>query len=81
MQLCSSLSILWHWSKRHEVYNRQVKEVEERENRGDSFVIRPPEDVGVGKTEKDPEKLEKAYQMGRKEALRVLPELREFLNR
>ena len=68
-------------SKRHEVYNRQVKEVEEREIRGDFFVIRPPEDVGVGKTEKDPEKLERAYQMGRKEALRVLPELREFLEK
>ena len=68
-------------AKRHEVYNRQVKEIEEREKRGDFFVIRPPEDVGVGRTEKDPDKLEKAYRMGRKEALRVLPELREFLSR
>lgn len=68
-------------AKRHEVYNRQVKEVEDREKRGDVFVIRPPEDVGVGRTEKDPEKLEKAYQIGRKEALRVLPQVKKFLSR
>ena len=65
--------------KRHEVYNRQVKDVEEREIKGDFFVIRPPEDVGVGRTEKDPDKLEKAYQMGRTEALRVLPQVKEFI--
>ncbi len=66
---------------RHEVYNRQVKEVEERAERGTAFVIRPPEDVGVGRTEKDPDKLRKAYQMGRREAERILPELREFMSR
>ena len=66
-------------ARRHEVYNRQVEEVEKREEKGEVFVIRPPEDVGVGRTEKNPDKLEKAYQMGRKEALRVLPGLREFL--
>ena len=66
-------------ANRHEVYNRQIKEIEEKEKRGDFFVIRPPEEVGVGKTEKDPDKLEKAYQMGRKEAQRVLPELNVFI--
>ena len=68
-------------ARRHEVYNRQVREVEDREKRGEVFVIRPPEDVGVGRSEKNPDKLEKAYQMGRKEALRVLPQVREFLSR
>lgn len=68
-------------AKRHEMYNRQLEELEERENRGAVFVIRPPSPVGVGRTEKDPEKLEMAYQMGRKEAGAVLPHLRVFLER
>ena len=65
---------------RHEIYNRQVKDIEEKEKKGDVFVIRPPEPLGLGKSEKNPEKLEKAYQTGRKEAERLLPRLREFLN-
>ena len=66
-------------AKRHVMYNRQVEGIEKREAEGISCVIRPPEKIGIGRTEKDPDKLEKAYQMGRKEALRVLPDLRVFL--
>ena len=66
---------------RHEMYNRQLEEIEEREHKGKAFVIRPPEPVSLGRTEKDPDKLEKAYQMGRREALAVLPHLRVFLER
>jgi predicted patatin/cPLA2 family phospholipase len=68
-------------AKRHEMYNRQIAELEERENSGVSFVIRPPESIGIGRTEKDPDKLEKAYQMGRRETLAVLPHLRAFMER
>ena len=67
--------------KRHEVYNRQVEEIEEREIKGTAFVIRPPEPIGIGRTERDPEELERAYQMGRKEALQELPHLKAFLER
>ena len=66
-------------ANRHVIYNRQVEGVEKREADGQSFVIRPPEKIGIGRTEKDPEKLEKAYRTGRLEAERVLPELRAFL--
>ena len=68
-------------AKRHEMYNRQISEVEEREHKGISFVIRPTEPLCIGRTEKDPMKLEKAYQTGRKEALAVLPHLYAFLER
>ena len=33
--------------KRHEMYNRQMKEIEEREEKGISLVIRPHEDLGI----------------------------------
>lgn len=65
---------------RHEIYNRQIKKIEEKEQKGEVFVIRPKEPLGVGKSEKDPEKLEKAYQAGRKEAEKALLQIRAFLN-
>ncbi len=68
-------------AKRHEMYNRQLEELEEREIRGAVFVIRPSEPVGVGRTENDPEKLERAYQLGRKDATAVLSHLQVFLER
>ena len=66
--------------KRPERYNRQVAELEAREARGDVFVIRPPENLGISRTEHDPRELQRVYFMGRKEALKRLPAMKEFLN-
>ena len=65
---------------RHEKYNQQLKEIKEREKVGTSFVIRPPEALGIHRTEKSPEELERVYQTGRKEAIKCLPALQKFLN-
>lgn len=64
---------------RHSVYNRQMDEIARKEARGKVIVIRPPEDPGIGRTEKDPAELERVYQMGRSEALRRLADIKEFL--
>lgn len=64
---------------RHIVYNAQMDEIERKEARGEVLVIRPPEDPGIGRTEKDPAELERVYQMGRSEAMRMLLEIRAFL--
>ena len=56
-----------------------MDDIERKEATGEVFVIRPPEDPGIGRTEKDPAELERVYQMGRKEAVRRLAELRLFL--
>ena len=64
---------------RHIVYNEQMEEIDLKEARGEAFVIRPPEDPGIGRTEKDPDELERVYQMGRSEATRRLAELKSFL--
>ena len=66
-------------SERHIIYNNQMREINLRETEGRAFVIRPPQALGIGRTEKDPEELERVYQTGRAEALRRLGELREFL--
>lgn len=62
------------------MYNRQMKGIDKREKAGTSFVIRPPEDLGINRTENDPDELERVYQTGRKEAERVKHGLIEFLN-
>ena len=64
---------------RHEVYNRQMAEIDAKEERGEILVIRPPESLGISRTEHDPDELERVYQTGRREARRMLPELRSFL--
>ena len=64
---------------RHEVYNRQMEEIDEKEARGEILVIRPPESLGISRTEHDPDELERVYQTGRREAYRMLPEIRSFL--
>ena len=64
---------------RHEMYNRQMDEIDRREAGGVSLVLRPPEALGIGRTEKNPAELERVYRIGRREASRRLAEIRAFL--
>ncbi len=67
-------------SVRHEMYNRQMEEIDKREKNGVSLVIRPGEPLGISRTENDPDELERVYQMGRKKAEELLDEVKEFLS-
>ena len=64
---------------RHQMYNRQMQEIDQREAAGKSLVIRPPESLKIGHTEKNPEELERVYQMGVHEAEMRLEDIRDFL--
>lgn len=64
---------------RHEVYNKQMEEIDLLEERGEIFVIRPPKPLDMKVTEKDTDKLKAAYEVGRETALSLLPALREYL--
>ena len=66
-------------ARRHTVYNRQLDQIKEREITGQSFVIRPPEDLKIGHTEKDSEELERVYQIGRHTAEEQISRVQEFL--
>ena len=66
-------------ARRHQVYNLQMEEIKERERAGEALVIRPPEALGISRTEKDPDELERVYQEGRKVAAERLAEIKEFL--
>ena len=64
---------------RHIRYNKQMEEIAEREEAGTAIVIRPPEALGISRTERDPAELQRVYDIGRAEAERRLPEVKEFL--
>ena len=66
-------------SVRHEMYNREMEEIDRREAEGAFLVIRPPGPLGIGHTEKDPDKLEQVYRVGRREAERRVKEIKAFL--
>lgn len=66
-------------AKRHDVYNLQMEEINERERKGEALVIRPSEALGISRTEKEPDELERVYQEGRRIATERLAEIREFL--
>ena len=67
-------------ARRHMVYNRQLDQIREREISGQSYVIRPPEDLKIGHIEKNPEELERVYQTGRHTAEEQIGRIREFLD-
>ena len=64
---------------RHLCYNRQMEEIDRRESSGQSLVIRPPEALGIGRTENNPDELERVYQMGRREGTMQLESVRSFI--
>ena len=53
--------------------------IDRDEQAGKILVLRPPEPLGVSRTEKDPKELERVYQIGRREGLRRLGEIQMFL--
>ncbi len=65
---------------RHDMYNRQMEDIGRREAEGAALVIRPPESLRIGHTEKNPAELERVYQIGVRETEKRLEEIRQFLN-
>ena len=67
-------------ANRHTVYNECLKQLEQREQQGNTLVIRPSMPLGIKRTEKDPEKLKAVYTLGRKDAEAMLERIKEFLS-
>lgn len=64
---------------RYKDYNETVSYIDMKEEKGELFVIRPEEKLPVGRVEKDPEMLKKAYNIGKKAAEEKIEKLREYL--
>ncbi|MBR4513394.1 MAG: patatin family protein [Lachnospiraceae bacterium] len=68
-------------AKRHMLYNAQMKAVKRREEKGYALVVRPPESLGISRTENDPDELERVYQIGRTEGEKRLEDVKRFLEK
>lgn len=64
---------------RHTLYNKSVELLKEWEAAGKAFVIRPSETIDIGRIEKNPEKLQSVYDLGRSDGKAVLGALGEYL--
>ncbi len=67
--------------RRHIVYNEDIRYIEEREKEGRVFVIRPEESLNIGAAEKNPDELERVYQIGRRVAEEKLEEFKKWLSK
>lgn len=65
---------------RHDVYNTLLERIEELERTGEVFVIRPTEDVEVGRLERDLNKVEALYHLGMRDAEKIYEHLVNWLN-
>ena len=66
---------------RHERYNAQMGQIDEREAAGALLVIRPEAPLGISRTENDPDELERVYRLGRTQGERRLEAVRAYLRR
>ncbi len=66
-------------ANRYKMYNAQKKYVRKQEAAGKAFVIRPSAPLKIGATEKNPNELQRVYDIGRKAALANLDRLKEYL--
>lgn len=66
-------------ANRHDMYNETLRYIEQAEKEGRAFVIRPPEALNIDVGVKDPEELERVYQIGRRTAEKILNDLSKYL--
>lgn len=60
-------------SRRHEMYNEQLRYVAEQEEKGNIIVIRPPEKLPIEHITHDPDLMQRVYDIGRETAETMLP--------
>lgn len=66
---------------RHLMYNEQLRDIEQMQQKGEVFVIRPSCFMLIHHAEKNIDVLQEVYKLGRADALAALPELRKFLEK
>ena len=67
-------------SRRHIRYNHTMGRIAELERAGEIFVIRPSQTLPLGRVERDTEKMQMVYDLGRSDALKAMENLRKWLD-
>ncbi|MCR5762161.1 MAG: patatin family protein [Treponema sp.] len=66
-------------AQRHVMYNDETDYVFDQEKKGNVFVICPDESLGISRTEKNPDELQRVYDMGRTVALQNINRIKSFV--
>jgi len=66
---------------RAEDYNKTVERIQELEKEGSIFVIRPEVPLNIGRLESDPAEIQRVYDIGREDALKIISEMKEWMSR
>ncbi|MCI8956247.1 MAG: patatin family protein [Eubacterium sp.] len=64
---------------RHKMYNQTLDDLKEMESNGEVYIIQPKAPITIKRTERDPDKLKSLYDIGRKEGMEHLINLKTFL--
>ena len=65
----------------HERYNETLEYIRELEKCGEVFVIRPSEELKIGRMEHDADKIKSTYDIGVRDAEAVVDELKKWLDK
>ncbi len=65
--------------QRYLIYNETMDEIERLEAAGEILVVRPSRDPGIGRMERRPDKVQGVYQLGYRDALQKVEQIRTFL--
>lgn len=66
-------------ARRHEVYNEETQYCFSQEKKGLALVLCPEEKLGISRTERNPDELQRVYEIGRKLAEKRLDEVKAFI--
>lgn len=64
---------------RHAVYNQTSEQIRQLEGTGEIFVIRPEKALEIGRLEKNPENVQRVYEIGRSDAEKCMRQLMDWL--
>ena len=64
---------------RPQMYNKQLEDIKMLEEQGLVYVIAPNQSLGIGRTESNPEIIEKIYKQGESDLRKHLDKLRKFI--
>lgn len=67
-------------ANRDVMYNRTVERIQELEQEGSIFVIRPREALNIGRLERNVENVRRVYETGRADAVQCLANLKKWLS-
>ena len=65
-------------ANRHNVYNEEKAYAFNKEKSGEALVICPETELGISRTENNPDELQRVYEEGRRIALKKLDEVKSF---